>query len=241
MNTQPLSIAALQNALSAERLHAYALPTDSDAIDSVARYLWNMALGASLQPALHALEVTLRNHLYSHSERLIRGAGNAPVPPCWLDSSPTLLQFQEAESVRKAKEELMRIGRPLTPGRLVSKLGFGFWISLCKRPYEQGRASGPAIWPAILTHGFPSLPRTNRTRSFIFNALEPIRTIRNRVSHHEPIWDHSMIAIETQVLTTLGWMNPSLADAIRSESVLPLEMQKGYSAYLPLAERVIRL
>ena len=35
-----LSIGSLRNALSTERLRAYALPGDTDEVDSVARYLW---------------------------------------------------------------------------------------------------------------------------------------------------------------------------------------------------------
>jgi len=46
-----LSIGSLRNALSAERLSAYGLPGDTDEVDSVARYLWNLALCSALQPA----------------------------------------------------------------------------------------------------------------------------------------------------------------------------------------------
>ena len=38
-----LSIGSLRSALSAERMSAYALPEDTDEVDGVARYLWNLA------------------------------------------------------------------------------------------------------------------------------------------------------------------------------------------------------
>ncbi|WP_420636674.1 hypothetical protein [Candidatus Palauibacter sp.] len=66
-----LSIEGLRSALSAERLSAYARPEDTDEVDGVARYLWNLALCSALQPALHTLEVTVRNRLFRISGRIV--------------------------------------------------------------------------------------------------------------------------------------------------------------------------
>ena len=44
----------------------------------------------------------------------------------------------------------------MTEGRLVSILGFGFWVSLCKRPSEQGRTGGPRLWPGTGEEGIPA-------------------------------------------------------------------------------------
>lgn len=87
-----LSVGSLRSALSAERLGAYALPTDTDEVDSVARHLWNLALCSALQPALHTLEVTVRNHLFGISRRIVdETALSFDKVPCWLDARPSLL------------------------------------------------------------------------------------------------------------------------------------------------------
>ena len=234
---------ALRNALSEERLQAYDLPTDNDPLDGVARYLWNLSLTVRIQPALHALEITLRNHLFAHAARAI-GSKFAKYQQiqCWLDADPTPLEGKEYESVRQAKDELARGNRPLTSGRLISKLGFGFWVSLCKRPYEQGRKTGPALWPAILSGtSFPGLPKANRNRALIFNTLDPIRALRNRVSHHEPIWDHDLKQKHTEILSALSWMNSGFASAVQAASPLEAEVDRGPAAYRPLAESLVRL
>lgn len=241
MVSQPISLAALKNALSEERLQAYALQSDTDEFDAVARYIWNLALCASLQPALHALEITFRNHLYAHSDRVIRSRSRSQVSSlCWLDATPTMLEARELDSVRKAKEEINRTKRPVTPGRLISKLGFGFWISLCKRPYEQGRPSGPALWPAILDRSFLGLEKSNRNRAYIHRSLEPLRELRNRVSHHEPIWDHDLQIMHERVITVVAWMNAGVARVIRSESLLAAEVQRGCGAYRTVAQRIVQ-
>ena len=143
-----LSIGSLRNALSTERLSAYAVPKDTDEVDSVARYLWNLALCSALQPALHTLEVTVRNHLFTVSRRIVDETTlSFDKIPCWLDARPSLLAGPERDTVEQAKKTIGIRRSPMTEGRLVSILGFGFWVSLCKRPYEQGALAGRASGP----------------------------------------------------------------------------------------------
>ena len=104
----------------------------------------------------------------------------------------------------------------MTEGRLVSVLGFGFWVSLCKRSYEQGRGGGPRLWPELATRGFPHLPRAQGTRSQIFHALDPLRDLRNRVSHHEAVWDRKLDRYHREILEVIAWINPDLAATWRN-------------------------
>lgn len=221
MSGQVLSLKALQAALSQERLQAYATKEDSDDLDAVSRYFWNVALATAIQPALHALEITVRNHLYATSLKVVQ-QGNLEfnAVPCWLDAKPSLLEPAEMKAVQDAKA-LLHGKAPLTPGRLISKLGFGFWVSLCKRPYEQGRTTGPALWPAMATAGFPFMKRGDRSRATIFHRLDQLRELRNRVSHHEPIWDRPLLKRHAEIIETIGWMNHGVAAAAEALSKLP--------------------
>ena len=236
-----LSIGSLRNALSAERLSAYAMPEDADEVDSVARYLWNLALSSALQPALHTLEVTVRNHLFTVARGIVDETTlTFNTIPCWLDAQPSLLAPRERETVEKAKEKLRIRKRGVTPGRLVSVLGFGFWVSLCKRPYEQGRAGGPGLWPKLATRGFPHLAKTQRTRSQIFHALDPLRDLRNRVSHHEPVWDRKVRRSHQDLLDVIAWINIDLAATLDAHSPLPAVLGKGAAGFRSQAEAIIR-
>lgn len=231
MENQPISLASIKRAVSEERLQAYATKGDSDSLDAVARYIWNLALGAAMQPVLHVLEITFRNHIFDNSVKFIDESKlKFRVVDCWLDADPTLLEGNEVRSVDGAKETLLRRRKPLTPGRLIARLGFGFWVGLCKRPYEQGRTSGPALWPAMLNTGFPFLPKAKRTRSQIYHRADRLRELRNRVSHHEPIWDRDMTAAHGEVLETIGWMNSGLASALEPLSPLPGVFAAGHLA-----------
>lgn len=97
-----LSIEGLRSVLSAERLSAYALPEDADEVDTVASYLWNLALCSALQPALHTLEITVRNRLFNISRRIVDETRlSFDKIPCWLDARPPLLADRERQAVSR--------------------------------------------------------------------------------------------------------------------------------------------
>ena len=239
--SQPaLSLAALRSALSAERLAAYATPSDVDELDAVARYLWNGALASAMVPALHALEVTLRNNLFAASLRVVNAEGlRYKEVSCWLDADPSLLYEKEQENVEQAKQLLRKGRKPLTPGRLIGKLSFGFWVSLCRTPYEQGRSSGPALWPKLTQLAFPFLPKDHRSRSKVFARLDELRDLRNRVFHHEPIWDRNLDRAHSRALDTISWLNQGVANAVERLSRVEAVFASGYGGFRNAAEELV--
>jgi hypothetical protein len=189
---QAISLAALKSALSEPRLEAYRLRPDEPLHAVLGRYLWNIALSMSFYPDLSLLEVTLRNNLH----RVISGYYRTAA---WYDLTPTVLTFHEREAIMKAKAELQKQKKPEEPDRLVAELSFGFWTSLLSTAYEQ------ALWPRLLSSAFPHMPRRERTRSKVAHRLHQIRLLRNRISHHEPIYR----------LKNLGQHHDDLQEAIR--------------------------
>jgi hypothetical protein len=242
MKNQAISATSLKLALSEERLSSYYTSDDSDVRDAVARYIWNLALGCAMQPALHALEITFRNHLFRASQKIVKGTTlSYRDVECWLDADPSLLEANEQVSVEDAKETLRQEKKELTSGRLISKLSFGFWVSLCKRPYEQGRGSGPALWPKLLVNGFPFLAeKPKRTRSDIYHRMDDIRRFRNRVSHHEAIWEEDLRYVHRRVLDTLGWMNTGLASTLRTVSLLDKIIDNGPGFFRATAMSIVK-
>ena len=190
-----LSIEGLRSAFSEERLCAYALPDDADEVDGVARYLWNLALCSALHPALHTLEIAVRNRLFKISKRIVDETKlSFDRVPCWLDAQPSLLADRERRAVEKAKNTIRRHRRPMTEGRLVSALGF----------------------------------------------LDPIRDLRNRVSHHEAVWDRQLDRRHQEILEIIGWINRDLARTLEKHSPLPAVIDKGAVGFRGQAEAIIK-
>jgi hypothetical protein len=184
-------------------LDVYRTPIDSD-FEVIAKYLWNMVLCEALYPALHTLEIALRNTVRQaaigryHNEH-------------WFEPPTSPLDPRGQASVATAKSELTKVGKALEPDRIVSELTFGFWVNLLHRRYE------PALWPRMLPFAFPNMPQTIRNPRFLTIRFHEIRALRNRVFHHERISDCSDLALwHDDILQALDWINPGLRQMLAS-------------------------
>jgi hypothetical protein len=239
--TQPLiSYAALERAFSAPRLRAYSDPSDRDEADRVARYVWNLALANAIQPALHSLEVAFRNEMVRAANKITasRTFRTAGIPS-WLDAVPSMLMDHERQKVLDAKERLGTDPRKWTEGHLIATLDFGFWVALCRDSYADTRAEGPRLWPRALEHAFQRRPPSVTTRAEVYHRFDRIRKFRNRVAHHEPIWDRDYLGAHEYVLESLAWMSPKLAGALCVMSPGPEVFNAGPGAYRPHAETLL--
>ena len=105
----------------------------------VARYRYSIAVSQALVPALHLLEVTLRNAVYEAVKQHVSGCQGVDIADCWLDWSEadTILKHDphsraqsQYERVQAAKRGIRSDGRPLDAGRLIAELNFGFWTGV---------------------------------------------------------------------------------------------------------------
>jgi hypothetical protein len=238
---QPLiSYQALERAFSRERMAAYVNPENPGDRETAARYVWDRALASAIQPVLHALEIAFRNELARAASKLTaaRNFRSAGVPS-WLDAVPSMLMERERQKVQNAKERLGSDPRRWTEGRLISKLDFGFWVALCRDAYADSRGVGPRLWPRALGLAFQMRPKSVTTRAEIYHQFDRVRMFRNRVAHHEPIWDRDYIVQHDYILESLGWISPRLADALRELSPAPGIYRAGPSAYASYAEKLL--
>lgn len=163
----------LSQATSPRRLEPYRHSnTFGDVTKIYGAYAWNIVLSESLYPAFHGIEIALRNS--------IRGAASQKFGDrYWFK---TRLKPNEQRILTEVTNRLNSQKKPLQAGDFVAAFMFGFWVSLFNRRYEQ------VLGPRLLSPVFPSIPRRQRTRKDLFKRLDKIRILRNRVSHHEPIW-----------------------------------------------------
>lgn len=212
--------------LAPDRFDGFRRASDADELDAIARYLWNMALCRSIQTPLHVLEVTFRNRLHN-ALTTVRGR------PDWYDDA-TLLNGQEQKMVASAKGQLNKVGRPHDPGRVVAELTFGFWTSLYGRHHDHD-----VIRPT-LGAVFPHTPAgVALRRQTITPRLKEARTIRNRVSHHEPIYrSGDLVAAHARLCETIAWMSPQMATVVEVDDDFRKLFGGGWTAYRPLLEAV---
>lgn len=200
----------LRRAMSMARLARYRPLSGSD-IDMAVNYHWNIALSEALYPSLSILEVALRNSIHNV---LSEFAGQE----MWFEF---LLQPNQRIGFDNVYEDLeQRMKGPPPPGKVVAELSFGFWVSLLTQPYHQ------SLWAPdrarLLKAVFPNLPAVPNARRFVHRRFNTIRVLRNRVMHHEPVWNgirwdhrqHEIVDIHLDIIDAIGWISLTLRDAM---------------------------
>jgi len=209
----------LRRAISHERLAAYnQRGSSNDDAELFAHYALNMALSESLYTPLQCLEVSLRNGIHDAATAHFK-------TDAWFDL-PSLLSPQERHKVQEAKNTLIKGKKPLDSVRIIPELTFGFWTSLFDVRYEK------ILWPWLLKPVVPNMPRHIRIRRTLSKRLNRVRTLRNRIFHHEPIWHwRDLQSQHTDILEAITWVNPAMMAFVEQFDRFEEIYKNGVSEY----------
>jgi Abi-like protein len=187
----------LEQALSLERFNRYLAWAASDRDRAIMLYTLNTRLSESLYIPLQTLEVVLRNRIHAvmteaHHEN-------------WFREPGVLLGEWQIAQVAKAIQDIEKARKEAVAGRIVAELTFSFWTGMFGADYE-------ILWQKTLYKiAAPTAPKGLRRKSFS-GPLAPIRTLRNRIAHHEPILMWNLGTHHARILELVEWL--SLAAAL---------------------------
>ena len=208
------TVGVLKSSISESRLSTYLKLANGDYGSALKLYAHNMALSEAFLGPLHCLEVVLRNRI---DVRLCADYG-----PQWY--SLRIFQKRETTFIEKTIGKLKKRDPQLKPDKVISELPFGFWVGVFGRRYED------PLWRKTLRQMFANAEVLRRKH--VVSALEPLRTLRNRIAHHEPIlkrgsdeawrpeWqspDDLLVHFEN-ILIILRWIDPKLSRWVLANS-----------------------
>jgi hypothetical protein len=187
----------LSKTIAKDRLLQYITHSKGDIHKAMMMYERNTVLSQGLYGVLQPLEIAFRNAIH---RVMTTDTGKSN----WYYYAP--LNYREDEAVKAAKANILRWSRAVTPGRMVAELTFGFWLRLLDTSYEK------TLWVPHLYKAFPNLSKPDRAT--IFDRLYSIKTLRNRIAHHEPVifrnlnqdYSNAIEAIEWICHTTAAWV-----------------------------------
>ncbi|ABW15304.1 protein of unknown function DUF1526 [Parafrankia sp. EAN1pec] len=134
-------------------------------------------------------------------------------PDQWYDDPAGILEAHRRQDVADAYARSRRDGKVITPGRMIAELTFGFWRYLLTRRYET------TLWTPALRRAFPNLRPAQRTR--IYNPVDSLVRLRNRVAHHEPIHNRPLATLHHDLLRVAGHLDGGVEEWIRGRSRVP--------------------
>ena len=194
----------IEGILHTERIDAYRQDEAGHAV-TLSRYLLNMTLSESLYPVLQFAEIALRNA--AHRELTARCGTDA-----WYDSTLSRLTPWQQDKVAEAKDALRKNRKPLSPGRIVAELTFGFWTGFFNNPHAR-----TGIGSYLSKNAFPHAPATEQYQSKLCKRWLEIRDLRNRIFHHERILHWKDLDARHQAIhEVIAWMSPELHDLAKA-------------------------
>jgi hypothetical protein len=158
---------------------------------------------------IQAVEVGLRNG--------INIALSYIYTPNWWDCKG-LFDILDEERKSDLVTVLKRIRNrklELYTGQVVAGLSFGFWAGMLDGRYN------PPIWGGQLRIAFPSYPKDRARKSFDLRVRD-VATLRNRISHHQPLIGRDILTDYSNLMTLLEWICPANAVWIKPHCRVPL-------------------
>lgn len=216
----PAFFQQIEGILHTERIDAYR-QDGADHTITLARYLLNMALSESLYPVLQFSEIALRNAV--HRELSARCGTDV-----WYDSPLARLTPWQQDKVTEAKDALRKRRKPLTSGRIVAELTFGFWTGFFNNSHAR-----TGIGAYLSKRAFPHAAAAEQYLSKLDKRWLEIRDLRNRVFHHERILHWRDLDVRHQaILEIIAWMSPELHDLANSLDRFVLIRKDGLNPWI---------
>ncbi len=82
---------------------------------------------------------------------------------------------------------------------MTAELSFGFWENMLLPKYAA------SLWTPLHPH-FPDLPQAIDQATF-YSCCDDLRSLRNRISHHEPIFRRNISQDYANCMKFIGWLS----------------------------------
>jgi hypothetical protein len=181
----------LEKALSSDRLAPYFVQARGDRWVAIRLYERNARLSEALYGVVQPLEVILRNSIHRRLKDEV-GTDDWYEKVSFLDA-----ERDEIEDAKKAIQDRLK---PLTPGRVVAELNFGFWVKLFSGVYEK------ELWVKHLRKNYAIMMQ----RTTVHERLVQIKTLRNRIAHHETLIRRDPQKDYRDTLQAIGWISTTV-------------------------------
>lgn len=197
--------------LSRPRYNRYLVATGNDKGRAEKLYNGNLRLSQAFHPLLSQFEVVLRNGI----NNVLTGYFGDPD---WIINQKAVFmsdislkpgKYFMRGSVQSAENKLNKTGTPLTSGRIISDLMFGFWTGFYFTAHYRLVGGRPI---QVFTHK-PAI----EDKTTIYTKLNNIREFRNRINHCEPICfngNHIDCSypqdVRDRIFDLISWIEPDL-------------------------------
>lgn len=186
----------IRQALSDERFGRYLTACSNNVEKACTLYLWNMQISSAFFPWLSVAEVVLRNRIH-----LALSQVHGSEWPWSMGFERTLPQRRQGFNPVEELQHSRRGYDTDQTGKVIADLKFAFWQQMLKANQER------PLWNGYLFTAFPNLDRTlsvRDNRETVYQRVDKIRELRNRIAHHEPIFNRDLKDDYQNIIKLIG-------------------------------------
>lgn len=200
-----------ENVISADRMRRYIKACGGNIQKGKTLYRYNLLISSEMLKIISCFEVALRNRIdLTLSQHFGNDWLRDSCLPGGIFDNPRTQGTQKI--IGNAYNGLVTKGT-YTPTKLMAEMEFGIWKYMYSGP--QYAATGQKLLSV-----FPFKPKSTPTlqidNKYIFNELDCINLLRNRIAHHEPICFATGLPIKSvyninteyqRILKLFDWMD----------------------------------
>jgi hypothetical protein len=204
---------------SPNRMHRYVQACGGDTLKATVLYNSNIELSQAYYPLISILEVALRNGIDTQLTKyfsdpqwlLTKRSQFANHPAMTYKNNKGIVTPDHffSDKIHDAEQKLRYRKIPITHGKLLAELTFGFWVKFFD-------PSPIKILKGAQINAFKNSPKMSMT--LVHSHLNHIVALRNRISHSEPIcFDRNgklclmtVNSYETDICSAIEWIDPKL-------------------------------
>ena len=189
--------------ISQPRFDEYMVAANHDRESARELYEWNISISAAFFELISHVEIALRNAVDGILEGLeVKDTARVTVRHGWWFASPTFLTDHDLSFHETAKRHLGRKADGASRDKVLASMTFGIWDAVFGPSYEQ-------LFRKHLVYAFPYRGAGFKRESVQKNILA-LRNLRNRIAHHQAIFDQPLEERFEQAMELLGWIDPDL-------------------------------
>lgn len=189
--------------VSDARLGEYSLAANRDPDATRELYQWNASVSASFFELISYVEIGLRNaidRVMTPLEPQIRA--RVSNDRGWWFASPAFLRDEELKYASTAKSHLGADWKRRGRDKVFATMTFGLWSDLFTKHYD-------SLFRSVLVDAFTN-PPAGFDRKRVMHSVQGVRELRNRIAHHQPIFDSPLQERFEQALEILEWIDQDL-------------------------------
>lgn len=187
---------SMKDSLSQARFARYLASASGDEASAMRLYEWNTLMAQSLYVYLQCWEIAFRNRV----DGFLRWKYGQGWP---YDDKRAVRSLTKDEQRRlnetKQRQSQQRKQAVVSTDAIVADLSAGFWVALLSSAYKV-----PYSWQYNLGRVFPNEPALSRNTAHALSSK--ILKLRNRIAHHEPIYELPLSQTYTELQRVVSAM-----------------------------------